>query len=264
MTDASSAAEAATPDEPQGDPAAGGFFSELSASLVVFLVAVPLCLGIALASNAPVMAGLIAGIIGGIIIGPIAGAPLQVSGPAAGLVVLVFALTEQMNGDWRMVCAVIAIAGLMQVAFAVLRIARFSLAVSPAVVHGMLAGIGVLIALGQLHVILGGKPQSKAIDNIMDLPGQLAIPNLTSIGIGLIALAILILWPKIKHEKLKKLPAPLIAVVVATLCALPIKSAEGPRKTQSVAAAKRAQGGRRGRRQGPRRGPEGGRHQGDR
>jgi len=241
MSDASAASPApADPEPASNEETKGGFLNELSASLVVFLVAVPLCLGIALASNAPVMAGLIAGIIGGIIIGPIAGAPLQVSGPAAGLVVLVFGLTEQMNGDWRMVCAVIVVAGLMQVAFAVLRIAKFSLAVSPAVVHGMLAGIGILIALGQLHVILGGKPQSKALDNIMDLPSQLAAPNLTSIGIGLLALAILILWPKIKHEKLKKLPAPLIAVVVATLCALPIASAEGPAKTPSIQAARAA------------------------
>lgn len=239
MTDASAAPAATpTPDPKSGESESKGFMTELSASLVVFLVAVPLCLGIALASNAPVMAGLIAGIIGGIIIGPIAGAPLQVSGPAAGLVVLVFGLTEQMNGDWRMVCAVIVISGLMQVAFAVLRIAKFSLAVSPAVVHGMLAGIGVLIALGQLHVILGGKPQSKALDNIMDLPGQLATPNLTSIGIGLLALAILVFWPKIKHDKLKKLPAPLIAVVVATLAALPIKSSEPPAKVMSIKAAK--------------------------
>ncbi|MEZ6183928.1 MAG: SulP family inorganic anion transporter [Planctomycetota bacterium] len=210
-----------TPTPPPAEAQArGGFMNEFSASLVVFLVAVPLCLGIALASNAPVMSGLIAGIIGGIVVGAMSGAPLQVSGPAAGLVVLVFGLTEQMNGDWRMVCAVIALAGVLQILFAALRIARYSLAVSPAVVHGMLSGIGVLIALGQLHVVLGGRPQSSALANLRDLPAQLANPNFVSIGIGLIALALLIAWPKLKIESLRKVPAPLVAVVIATLASL--------------------------------------------
>lgn len=195
------------------------FAKDLPASLVVFLVAVPLSLGIALASNAPVMAGLIAAIVGGILVGALSGAPLQVSGPAAGLVVMVFALTESL-GDWRMVCAVIAMAGLVQLAFGALGIARFALAISPAVVHGMLAGIGILIALSQIHVVLGGTPQSKALANIRDLPGQIADLHGASVGLGIMTIVLLILWPRLPWKRARVIPAPLVAVVVVTLVAV--------------------------------------------
>lgn len=193
--------------------------ADLPASFVVFLVAVPLSLGIALASNAPVMAGLIAAIVGGIVVGALAGAPLQVSGPAAGLVVMVFALTETL-GDWRMVCAVIALAGLVQLAFGALGIARFALAISPAVVHGMLAGIGILIALSQIHVVLGGTPQSKALANLRDLPGQISDLHGASVGLGLFTIALLLAWPRLPWKRVRAIPAPLVAVVAATLLAL--------------------------------------------
>lgn len=200
--------------EPQG-----GIARDLGASLVVFLVAVPLSLGIALASNAPIMAGLIAAIVGGIVVGALAGAPLQVSGPAAGLVVMVFALTEQLQ-DWRMVCAVIAMAGVVQLVFGALGVARMALAVSPAVVHGMLAGIGVLIALGQVHVVLGGAPQSSALENMRDLPAQLADLHGGSTALGLLTIAILAAWAWLPWDSLRRVPAPLVAVVAATVVAL--------------------------------------------
>ena len=123
MSSAPSSPPSASPAEPSAPEGGWKRFlsGDLPASFVVFLVAVPLSLGIALASNAPVMAGLIAAIVGGIVVGALAGAPLQASGPAAGLVVMVFALTESL-GDWRMVCAVIALAGLVQLALGALGI----------------------------------------------------------------------------------------------------------------------------------------------
>ena len=194
--------------------------SDLPASLVVFLVALPLSLGIALASNAPVMAGLIAAAVGGIVVGSLAGAPLQVSGPAAGLVVTVFALTEQVGGDWRAVCAITLMAGLVQIGLGSVRVARAALAISPAVVHGMLAGIGVLIALAQVHVILGGRPRSSALQNLRDLPGQVLDLHGAAALLGLLTLALLGGWSWLPWAALRRVPAPLVAVTLTTLLAL--------------------------------------------
>jgi len=193
---------------------------DLPASLVVFLVAVPLSLGIALASGAPIVAGLIGAVIGGIVVGLLAGSPLQVSGPAAGFTVVVFSQVQQFG--WPVVCAITAVAGLVQIAFGFAKIARGTLAISPAVVHGMLAGIGVTIATAQVHVILGGKPRSSPLENLAALPEQLGKIDLSSVVVGLVALAILILWkvlPK-SWKALRAVPAPLVAVVVSTLVAL--------------------------------------------
>ncbi|MCO5169687.1 MAG: SulP family inorganic anion transporter [Planctomycetes bacterium] len=193
---------------------------DLPASFVVFLVAVPLSLGIALASNAPIMAGIISAAIGGIVVGMLAGAPLQVSGPAAGLIVMVFDLVEKLGGDWRMVCAITALAGVTQLVFAVFGVARTALAISPAVVHGMLAGIGILIVLGQVHVVLGGSPGASAFVNIRDLPAQLGNLHVMAAVLGLLTIAILVLWPYIPVIRLRRVPAPLVAVTVATVASL--------------------------------------------
>lgn len=131
--------------------------ADLSASLSVFLIALPLSLGIALATGAPLQAGLVAAAVGGIVAGRLGGSPLQVSGPAAGLTVVTADLIQQYG--WRATCAVTVLAGLAQLGLAALRVARSALAVSPAVVHGMIAGIGVTIALAQLHIVLGGTPR---------------------------------------------------------------------------------------------------------
>jgi carbonic anhydrase len=195
--------------------------ADLPASLVVFLVAVPLGLGIALASGAPVTAGLIACIVGGIVAGSLSGAPLQVSGPAAGLTVLVFGMVQQFG--WATMCAITVAAGLLQMAFGSLRIARVCLMISPAVVHGMLAGIGITIALAQLHVLLGDSPESSALKNLVRLPAELAalFSNPTSKEthaalLGLLTIAILVLWPRVP-KKLQVIPGALVAVLTATV-----------------------------------------------
>lgn len=150
----------------------GGLLSapkqDFLASIVVFLVALPLCMGIAIASGVPVAAGLITGIIGGLVVGWIAGAELQVSGPAAGLTVIVFDLVQR-HGLEVLGIAVL-IGGALQLVAGVLRYGRWFRAVSPAVIHGMLAGIGVLILSSQFHVMVDDAPKGSGIQNLLSIP----------------------------------------------------------------------------------------------
>lgn len=201
-------------------PAAGGESSlkkDLVASLVVFLVAVPLSLGIALASGAPLMAGLIAAAVGGIVVGICGGVPLQVSGAAAGLSVMTFGLVQQFG--WTAMCAITVAAGLIQIALGLFKTGRITLAISPAVVHGMLAGIGVLIVLGQVHVVLGGKPQASAVKNLQALPGQIADLHGPTVGLGLLTIALLLVMPYMP-KPIRNLPGALVAVTITTLIAV--------------------------------------------
>ncbi|WP_322768964.1 SulP family inorganic anion transporter [Frankia sp. Cr1] len=194
--------------------------ADVQASLVVFLVAMPLSLGIAVATGAPVAAGLIAAVIGGIVAGALGGVCLQVSGPAAGLTVVIAGLITTYG--WRVTCAVTAAAGVLQIIFGVSRIARAALAVSPAIVHGMLGGIGLTIAIGQLHVILGGAPDAHAIDNIVTLPGRIVNSHSGATLIGAMTIVVILLWPRLVRRLpsgLRAIPAPLAAVVVGTTLA---------------------------------------------
>ncbi|MFI1430599.1 SulP family inorganic anion transporter [Streptomyces lydicus] len=208
----------ARPEEPRPERAGpAAWRGDLSASLVVFLLAVPLSLGLALATGAPLQAGLVAAAVGGIVAGLLGGAPLQVSGAATGLLVVTADLVQHYG--WRATCAITVLAGLAQLALGALRVARATLAVSPAIVHGMLAGIGATIALGQLHVVLGGRPDSSALDNAAALPGQLAHPHAAALLIGAITVAVLAGWERLPGRAgrwARVLPAPLAAVLAAT------------------------------------------------
>ncbi|WP_060177039.1 bifunctional SulP family inorganic anion transporter/carbonic anhydrase [Streptomyces sp. IMTB 1903] len=191
--------------------------ADLSASITVFLIAIPLSLGIALATGAPLQAGLVAAAVGGIVAGRLGGAPLQVSGPAAGLTVVTAELIQRYG--WRTTCAITVLAGVCQLGLAALRTARSALMVSPAIVHGMLAGIGVTIALAQLHIVLGGTPQSSAVANVLGLPGQLADLHPVALGVSALTLLVLLGWPRLPGpagRALRKVPAPLAAVATAT------------------------------------------------
>ncbi|MET9139229.1 bifunctional SulP family inorganic anion transporter/carbonic anhydrase [Streptomyces parvulus] len=194
--------------------------ADVSASIAVFLIALPLSLGIALATGAPLQAGLVAAAVGGIVAGRIGGCPLQVSGPAAGLTVVTADLIQQYG--WRTTCAITVLAGLAQLGLGCLRVARSALAVSPAIVHGMLAGIGVTIAVAQLHIVLGGTPQSSVPDNLVALPAQLADVRPADLAVSALTLSLLSLWPRLPGragQLLGKLPAALIAVAGATAVA---------------------------------------------
>ncbi|MEU3017644.1 bifunctional SulP family inorganic anion transporter/carbonic anhydrase [Nocardiopsis sp. NPDC007018] len=197
-----------------------GVAADVGASLVVFLVAVPLSLGIAVASGAPLIAGIIAAVVGGIVAGLVGGSVVQVSGPAAGLTIIVADLI--MTYGWRVTCLITLLAGLVQLALGAFRIARAALAVSPAVVHGMLAGVGVTIALAQLHVVLGGAPQSSALANITDLPDQIAHNHTAAVAVGVITIAIMFGWnrlPAVGRVRPGMIPAALVAVGTATVIA---------------------------------------------
>ncbi|GAA2604045.1 carbonic anhydrase [Paractinoplanes durhamensis] len=191
---------------------------DLPASIVVFLIAIPLSLGIAAASGAPLLSGLIAAVVGGIVAGALSGAPLQVSGPAAGLTVIVAGTiaTYGLAGT----AAIVAVAGLVQIVLGVSRLGRAALALSPAVVHGMLAGIGLVIALSQVHVLLGGDAQSSAWQNLRDLPAQVVGHHGVSALLGVCTIGVLLLWPRLKL--LAMVPAALVAVVVVTALAAAI------------------------------------------
>ncbi|MCF6387900.1 bifunctional SulP family inorganic anion transporter/carbonic anhydrase [Mycobacterium sp. MBM] len=186
---------------------------DLPASLVVFLVALPLSIGIAVASGAPVVAGLIAAIVGGIVCAVVGGSPLQVSGPAAGLTVVVAELVAQFG--WKATCAITAAAGVLQILLGLSRIARAALAIAPIVVHAMLAGIGITIALQQVHVLLGGGPRGNAWQNLVSLPAQLATPQWATVLVGGLVIAIMLTW-RFAPPAVRALPGALVAIVIAT------------------------------------------------
>ncbi|MFD7833672.1 SulP family inorganic anion transporter [Streptomyces sp. NPDC059761] len=191
--------------------------ADLSASLTVFLIALPLSLGIALATGAPLQAGLVAAAVGGIVAGRLGGTPLLVSGPATGLTVVTAELIQHYG--WRTTCAITVLAGCCQLGLAALRTARSALMVSPAIVHGMLAGVGVTIALAQLHIVLGGTPQSSALANVLGLPDQLAQLHPAALGVSALTLVVLLGWPRLPGRiglALRKVPAALAAVATAT------------------------------------------------
>ncbi|MET7646350.1 SulP family inorganic anion transporter [Streptomyces sp. NPDC005426] len=205
-------------------PHRGGRFriagADLSASITVFLLAVPMSLGLAVAMDAPLEAGLISAAVGGIVAGLLGGTPLQVSGPSAGLTVVTAELI-QIYG-WRTTCSITIGAGLLQIVLGSLRTARSALAVSPAIVHGTLAGIGVAIALAQLHIVLGGSPQSSAVSNALHLPAQLERVAPAAPLIGGLTVAVLVLWPRIPGlagRIMRRIPAALAAVAMATAVA---------------------------------------------
>ncbi|MEU8679000.1 SulP family inorganic anion transporter [Streptomyces sp. NPDC048560] len=194
--------------------------ADLSASITVFLIAVPMSLGLAVAMDAPLQAGLVSAAIGGIVAGLLGGTPLQVSGPSAGLTVVTAELIQVYG--WRTTCAITVGAGLLQILLGSLRAARSALAVSPAIVHGTLAGIGVAIALAQLHIVLGGSPQSSVIDNALALPAQLERISPAAPLIGSLTIAVLVLWPRLPGragQMVRRVPAALAAVAIATAAA---------------------------------------------
>ncbi|HUQ55448.1 SulP family inorganic anion transporter [Lentzea sp.] len=185
---------------------------DLPASFVLFLISIPMSLGIAHATGAPLMAGIISAVIGGVVVGALSGAPLQISGPGTGLVVIVASLVAQFG--WAATAAITLAAGVLQIALGLTGISRLVMSLSPAVVQGMLAGIGVSIAVGQLVVVLGGTAAPTVPANVALLPGELAQFQPGPVAAGAVAIAVLLLWPRVPRASL--VPAPLVAVAAAT------------------------------------------------
>lgn len=199
--------------------------ADLGASLVVVMVALPLCIAIAQASGVPAEAGIITGIVGGLVVGFLSGSPLQVSGPAAGLLVLVLDLVQK-QGVAGLGVAVF-LAGLLQMGAAGLRLGQWFRAVSPAVIHGMLAGIGLVIIAKQVHVLIDDTPADSVVQNLLSLP-RAAIKAFSDNDIeqphhriaaivGLVTVLVLIVWKPLAPGRLKLIPAALVAVVAGSL-----------------------------------------------
>jgi MFS superfamily sulfate permease-like transporter len=217
---------------------------DLMASVVVFLVALPLCMGISIASGLPPSAGLITGIVGGLVVGLLAGSPLQVSGPAAGLTVLVWMLVKDHGPE--MLGTIVLFAGLIQIAAGVLKLGQWFRAVSPAVIHGMLAGIGILIFASQFHVMLDGKPIGTGLENLAGIPGAILSAleagdsHLTAAEVGVLTIVTIFTWGSLAPKSWRIIPAPLVGVVVGMIAAAifkldAIKYVEVPESLLSVA-----------------------------
>ncbi len=201
---------------------------DIPSGIVVFLVALPLCLGIALASGAPLFAGVIAGIVGGLVVGTASGSQLSVSGPAAGLTVIVLSAIERM-GSYELFITSVAIAGLIQLAMGFLKAGIVGHYFPSTVIKGMLAAIGLILILKQIPHALGDDRDYEGDESFYQPDGEntfteiiLALQNTHSgaIIICLVALAILILWerPFMKRIKLfQYIPGPLIAVLSGVL-----------------------------------------------
>ncbi len=192
------------------------------ASGVVFLVALPLCMGIAVACGAPVMTGVITGIVGGIVVGLLAGCPLQVSGPAAGLIVIVAEIIRE-HGMVGLGMTVF-LAGIIQLVAGVLKLGQVFRAVAPAVIHGMLAGIGVLIFASQFHMMVDDVPGRGGLMNLLTIPRAVWKGLVPGEGtthhwaamIGVLTLVTLVFWKPLVPQKIKFIPAPLVAIVIAS------------------------------------------------
>ena len=199
--------------------------NDLPASIVVFFVAVPLCLGIALASGAPLFSGIIAGIVGGIVVGIASGSPLGVSGPAAGLAVIVLTSIAAI-GSWTAFLLAVVIAGIIQLALGFAKAGFIAYFFPSSVIKGMLTGIGLLIILKQIPHALGWDKDAEGDDAFLQADGQNTFSEITqaldfvtpgAFLIAAISLAILILWDKVlikKHKIFQLIQGPIVVVVL--------------------------------------------------
>ncbi len=196
------------------------FKSDFLSGFLIFLIALPLSLGIAMASGFPAMAGIIAACVGGIIVALFTGSYLTICGPAAGLIVVIInALDTLGKGNaeqgYRLTLAAIFFAGILQIIFGLFRSGKLSSFFPSAAVHGMMAAIGLIIIIKQFFPLLGAKAQGKEImEVIIELPNAFLHMNPQIAMIGIISLLMLIFIPRINHPLVKKLPVPMLVVLV--------------------------------------------------
>ncbi len=203
--------------------------NDLPASIVVFFVALPLCLGIALASGAPLFSGLIAGIVGGIVVGSLSGSHIGVSGPAAGLAAIVLVAIGSLGYEPFLVCVVLA--GIIQIGFGILKAGIIGYYFPSSVIKGMLTGIGIIIILKQIPYFFGFDKDPEGDFAFLQMDGENTFTeilnslnallsgnfNSGATTIALIAMGILILWDKVLSKKARifqLVQGPLVAVVV--------------------------------------------------
>lgn len=195
--------------------------ADLKAGFLVFLIALPLCLGIAMASGFPPVAGVLTAIIGGVVVTFLGSARLTIKGPAAGLIVIALGAVQELGGGdltsgYRRALAVGVVAACIQLVLALLGAASIGVAMSPSVVHGMLAAIGVIIISKQAHTLLGVAPEAKEpLELLAEIPRSIAHANPEILALGVLSLVILFGWPLIRKPWAKALPAPIVVLAVA-------------------------------------------------
>lgn len=209
---------------------------DLTAGLVVFLVALPLCLGVALASGAPLLSGVFAGIVGGILVGMISGSQTSVSGPAAGLTAVVAAQIAAL-GSFQAFLLAVVIAGLIQIVLGVSRVGFIAAFFPSSVIKGLLAAIGVILILKQIPHVFGHDPdpegdmafaqpnQRNTFSELGELLGDLH-PGATLVG--LLSIAVLVVWNNWKPLKQSAVPAPLVVVLLGVGLSLLFGRIGGP------------------------------------
>jgi MFS superfamily sulfate permease-like transporter len=187
---------------------------------LVFLIALPLCLGIAMASGFPPQAGIISAIVGGLLVSRISGSFVTINGPAAGLIVVIFASVQTLgHGDamagYRYTLAAIVCASILQTLMGLFKAGKLSAFFPSAAVHGMLAAIGIIIMVKQIHVMMGVKPDAHTLfQTIGAIPHSLIHMNPEVAIIGWLGLGVMILWALLKNRYIKMIPAPVVVVAV--------------------------------------------------
>lgn len=198
---------------------------DIPASIIVFLIALPLAIGISIACNLSIYAGIMSAIIGGIVVGALSGNSLQVSGPAAGLILIVIEIVQTQGPQTLFL--IIFLAGIMQIVFGIFSLGNWFRAITPAIIQGMLAGIGISIFLSQFHIMLDSKASGTFLENISDLWSIIynsVLPfdwsgHHMACFIGFLTILIIILWNAFAHKKIKAIPAALVAVIFSSLAA---------------------------------------------
>lgn len=200
------------------------FTSDLLSGFTVFLLALPLSLGIAKASDFPPIMGLITAIIGGTLVSLLAGSKLTIKGPAAGLIVIVAgAVAEFGQGNnelgWHLALGAMVVAGLIQIGFGFLKLGKLADFFPLSAIHGMLAAIGIIIISKQIPVLLNDNPAmakgKSPIELLANIPNFIAEFDYKATIIGVVSLIIMLGWPYIKNTTIKKIPAPLVVLLFA-------------------------------------------------
>lgn len=195
--------------------------TDLGSGFLVFLIALPLCLGIAMASGFPPIAGILTAVVGGLIVSPIMGSRLSIKGPAAGLIAIaIAAVTDLGAGDpfagYKYVLAIVVVTGVIQVLFGLLKLGKFIDFFPTSAVHGMLAAIGIIIIAKQFPVMLGVNPvHSNPLALLVEIPEMLGKMNPEIALIGFISLIILFGLPLINNKWVKKIPSPMLVIMIA-------------------------------------------------
>jgi MFS superfamily sulfate permease-like transporter len=198
------------------------FVNDFVSGFSVSLLAIPLSLGIAKASDFPPLMGLVSAIIGGLFVSLVAGSRLTIKGPAAGLIVIVVGAVAEMGGGevgWHAALGAMLVAGVLQVLFGVFKFGRFTDLFPLSAVHGMLAAIGIIIISKQIPTLLDINPlETKGMEPLhllAEIPYFITHMDPKATLVGLVSLSIMLIWPFIHHPILKKLPAPLIVLLFA-------------------------------------------------